>query len=133
MRPRVPLQVKGIVKSLAAERAEVSLNIGMAFHMSIEQTLQRETLVAHPAAEVRLAVFSRYGSHFNLVVRPRSLPYGLLVGQRILDPVAAVHELQLHLGRKTQLQQEVIFTTCCDVQESRHFDLGTAFFIEYPN
>lgn len=109
MRPGVSLKVKSIVESLSAKRAKVPLDVRMAFHMSIKQTLQRKTLVAHSAAEMRLAIFSRYGSHFGLFLRPRSLPHGLLVGQRILDAVASVHEFQLHLRRKAQLQEELIF------------------------
>lgn len=51
MRPRVPLEVEGVVEALAAEGAEVTLHVAMTLHVTIEQSLQIEILAAHAATE----------------------------------------------------------------------------------
>lgn len=51
----VSLQVEGVVEALAAERAEVSLDVRVAFHVTVQQALKREVLRADSAA--KLAVF----------------------------------------------------------------------------
>lgn len=103
MRPRVPLQVEGVVEALPAEGAQVPLDVRVALHVSVEEALQGEGLVADATAEVGLAVFGGDGCYFGFVFSPGSLSDGLLVGEGVLDAVAAVHELQLHLGGEAQL------------------------------
>lgn len=75
---------------------------------------------------MRLAVLRGHRGHLGLVFRPSALPQLVLVGQGVLDAVTAVHELQLHFGRQTELQQELKLKALLVAQESRHFDLGTA-------
>jgi hypothetical protein len=58
MRPRVSLQVKRIVESLAAEGTQVSLDVAVAFDVSVEEPLERENFMANPADE--LVVLSLY-------------------------------------------------------------------------
>lgn len=40
----VSLQVERVVETLAAERAQVPFDVAVAFHVSVEQTLQVERL-----------------------------------------------------------------------------------------
>jgi hypothetical protein len=103
VRPRVPLQVEGVVEALPAEGAQVPLDVRVALHVSVEEALQGEGLVADATAEVGLTVFGGDGCYFGFVFSPGSLSDGLLVGEGVLDAVAAVHELQLHLGGEAQL------------------------------
>lgn len=103
MRPRVPLQIERIIEAFPAERAQIPLHIRMTLHVSVEQTLQRKRLIAHSTTEMRLAILRCNRRHFRLVITPRALSQRLLIRQRILDTVAAVHELQLHLGGQLQL------------------------------
>ena len=52
----VPLQVERVVEPLAAEGAQVALDVRVTLDVAVEQTLQREHLVTHPTHE--LVVFS---------------------------------------------------------------------------
>lgn len=131
MRSRVPLQVERIVKTFAAERAQVPLHIRMTLHMSIEKTLQRKCFVTNPTTEICLTVFRCYRRYFDFFFRSRSLSYRFLARKRVLDAVAAVHELQLHLGRQSQLQTNNYTLTHRDFseQESIHCDFGIVAII----
>ena len=55
MCPGVAFKIKGVVESLAAEGAEVAFDVAVAFHVSIQESLQTETLLADLALE--FAVF----------------------------------------------------------------------------
>ena len=46
---RVPLQVEGVVEALAAEGAEVALDVRVALHVPVQQAQQVELLGAEPA------------------------------------------------------------------------------------
>lgn len=48
----VPLKVERIVESLATERAQVALDVRVALHVPVKEPLQRERLLAYPAAEL---------------------------------------------------------------------------------
>lgn len=48
----VPLKIERIVESLAAERAQVALDVRVALHVPVKEPLQRERLLAYPAAEL---------------------------------------------------------------------------------
>ena len=48
----VPLEVEGVVEALAAEGAQVALDVRVALHVPVEQPLQREHLLADPASEL---------------------------------------------------------------------------------
>lgn len=56
---RVSLQVEGVVEALAAERAEISLHVRVAFHVSVQQALESEVLRADPADELAVLLLSR--------------------------------------------------------------------------
>lgn len=107
MRPGVPLQVESIIKTFSAKRAQIPLDVRMTLHVPVQQPLQGETLVAHPATE--MTVLGRNRSNFGFVVCPGAWSQGVLVCQGILDAVSAVHEFQLHLGRDAQLKQQQKF------------------------
>lgn len=90
VRPRVPLQVEGVIEPFPAEGAEVPLDVGVALHVSVEQPLQREALGAHSAHELGGVVLA---DEHLLVLLLLALPRVCLRGQRVLDPVPAVDEL----------------------------------------
>lgn len=52
---RVPLEVEGVVESLAAEGAQIALDVRVALHVPIEQALQRKGLHADTADELIVA------------------------------------------------------------------------------
>lgn len=56
--PRVSLQVKGVIETLAAERAEVSLHVGMTFHMPVQKPLQGEVFRADTAHKLCWVIFA---------------------------------------------------------------------------
>ena len=89
MSSRVSLQIEGVVEPLAAEGAEVSLGVAVALHVPVEQPLQREALATHAAREL---------AGVRLAPQRRQLLHLLLLGDvrhhRVLDPVAAVDQLQ---------------------------------------
>ena len=47
MRAGVPFEVEGVVEPLAAEGAEVPLDVAVALHVPVEEALQRERLLTH--------------------------------------------------------------------------------------
>lgn len=99
----MPFQVKRVVKSLSAERAEISFDIRMTFHMPVEETLKCECFVTNTASKIRLSVFCRDGRYFSLFVSPGRASCGLLVGQWVFDTVSAVDKLKLNFSRQPQL------------------------------
>lgn len=56
---RVSFQVKRIVETFATECAQVSLNIRVAFHVTIEQSLKSEVLRANTTNELSVFLFCR--------------------------------------------------------------------------
>lgn len=95
---RVPLQVEGVVEALSAKRAEVSLHVRVAFHVSVQQTLQSEVLRADSADKLPVLFLSRRRcgrcgllDRHMLVVIAQS-PGHILNSQRILDSMPAVDE-----------------------------------------
>lgn len=52
MCPGVSFEVKCIVKAFAAKRAEISLDVTVAFYVSVQKTLKRENFVANSADEL---------------------------------------------------------------------------------
>lgn len=53
---RVALQIEGVVEPLAAEGAQIPLDVRVALHVPIEQTLQRECLHADAANELVVGI-----------------------------------------------------------------------------
>lgn len=101
------LEIKRIIESLAAERAQISLDVAVAFHVTVEQPLEAETLRAEVASESGLVVAARGG--FNLLGsggggrKGRDDGSYVVIGQRVLHPVTSIDELQGHTLRKAKL------------------------------
>lgn len=106
---RVSLQVKGVVESFAAERAQVSLHVRVTFHVTVQQSLKCEVFRADAADELAVLVLGRGGGrrrrlfHGNMLILLADATGNILDSQRILDAVSAIDELQLHLSWKPQL------------------------------
>lgn len=94
VRTSVPLQIKRIVEPLAAERAEVPLDVGVTLHVPIQKALEGEGLIADATAKRRGAVIVGDRGHFDLILDSRSCA-NLLVCQRVLDTVAAIDKFEL--------------------------------------
>ena len=101
MRAGMSFQVESIVESFAAEGTEIALDIRMALHVPVEESLQGETFGAQAAGELERVV--RIGRHFGLL---RRVGFGTVAGrvlfaaadpfvnnQGILDTVATIDEL----------------------------------------
>lgn len=54
------LQIKRVVETLAAERAQVSLDVAMATDMTREQALQRKHFLAGAALELMVSGLQHY-------------------------------------------------------------------------
>lgn len=146
MRAGVPLEVERVVEALAAERAEVALDVRVALHVPVEQPLEREALRAEAARElgrvVRVGAAARRGARRaplarlarpRRAVRLRAVPRRVLalgahpvVHERVLDAVAAVHELERRVARQSQLQGDFL-----SMSKTRpilkHFNLSAPF------
>lgn len=104
MRARVSLQVERVVESFAAERAQIALDVRMAFHVPIEQSLQRKRLGADVAGElVRVVVGDRNRRFFAVVTASAATAQHMVERERILESVSAIDEFQLNLGGQSQL------------------------------
>lgn len=69
MRSGVSFQIERVIETLPAEGAQVALDVRMAFHVPIQQSLQGETLGAEAAGEFVGVV--RIGSRVHTVSRRR--------------------------------------------------------------
>jgi hypothetical protein len=96
----VSLQIEGVVEAFAAERAEVALRVAVTLHVAVEQPLQGEHLGAEPALELGWIVL-RPGRGELLQTR------GLngVIGQRVLDAIASVDDLQRGVWRQAELKK----------------------------
>lgn len=56
MCPNVPLKIEGVIEALAAVGARVSLDVRVALHVPIEESLEAELLAANRALERIVAV-----------------------------------------------------------------------------
>ena len=54
MGARVAFQIKGIVESFCTKSTEISLNVAVTLHMSIQQTLQSKRFIADPKTKIYL-------------------------------------------------------------------------------
>lgn len=52
----VALKVKGVVETFATEGAQVTLDIRVALHMAVEESLEAECLGAHATHELAAVV-----------------------------------------------------------------------------
>lgn len=99
MRSGVSLQVERIVKSFAAECAQVTFHVGMAFQVAIQQTGQTEALEADCTAQRILLIHRNLGAHLQVHRK-----------QRIFKAVTAVHELdgRHYVDRQTETLEQVV-------------------------
>ena len=51
---RMTLQIEGVVKSLAAECAEVPLGVAVALHVPVQQALQPKSFATNAAGKLAL-------------------------------------------------------------------------------
>lgn len=51
----VALEVKGVVETFATKSAQVTLDIRVALHMAVEESLEAERLGAHATHELAVA------------------------------------------------------------------------------
>lgn len=63
------LQVERVVETFAAERAQVSLDVAVAFHVSVQQTLQVESLGAQVTAELGPGLVADLGGRGSRRIR----------------------------------------------------------------
>lgn len=85
MRARVAFQVEGIIESLSAESAQVSLHIRVALEMPVKETRQAEFLATH----VTLKRIIGGGGGRGTAHLARAATHK----ERILDAMTAVYEL----------------------------------------
>lgn len=109
---RMTLQIKRIVEAFAAERAQISLDVRVTFHMSVEQSLQCERFAANLTCElVRIIVGNRLGRFLFAVTVTMSVAQRIVECERILEAMTAIDELELNLGWKTQLLEIILNVT----------------------
>lgn len=51
VRARVPFKVEGVVETLSAESTQITFDITVTFHVTVQQSLQAESLVADTTAK----------------------------------------------------------------------------------
>lgn len=128
------LQIKCIIKTFTAKCAQVTLYFRMTFHMTIEQTLQRERLQTNAAYKFPIAfillstIVRRTGAatatiaiHQGRVVTTNGcllqiiqtinaaytmmmMTMSIFNSERIFNAMTTIHKFQLYLGWQTQLQ-----------------------------
>jgi len=92
MRSCVPLQIEGVVESLAAECTEVALGVTVTLHVPVQQPLQSEPFAANSAGELVGVRLRPDGGQLLDPVRG-------VRHHRVLDPVATVDQLQRRVFR----------------------------------
>jgi len=98
---RVPFQVKSVVEPFATEGAEVALDVTVTLHVTVQESLEAEGLGAEVAGKAG-AVPQRLRVLGLLPLGPRHAVRHLLVGQRVLDTVSSVDELQRDVSRQAK-------------------------------
>ena len=91
-------QVERVVEALSTEGTKISFHITVALHVSVEEPLQAETLLADFAFE--LAVLLR-SDRFGLLGLGAS---GQVECQRVFDPVPSVDQFQRGVRRNAKLK-----------------------------
>lgn len=95
MRARVAFQIERVVESFAAEGTEIALDVRVTLHVSVEQSLEGETLGAEAAREFGIGIFVRFvfGDLFGLLRRVRfgSVDGGRVFGLSVASFAASYH------------------------------------------
>ena len=84
----VSFQVEGVVEALSTEGTKIALHIAVAFHVSVEQSLQTESLLADFALELAILLRSHWLRFLRL------WPSGEVECQWVFDPVPSVNQFQ---------------------------------------
>lgn len=103
VRSRVPLKIERVVETLSAERAQVTLDVTVALHVTIEKSLQAKIFAADSASEsVRIVVLARWRSSCPLLFASRGCLSLTLDRKWVFNSVTPVDELQLAVARQSQ-------------------------------
>ena len=105
----VSFQVERVVEAFSAEGTKIALHVAVAFHVSVQESLQAETLLADFALELAILL----GPH-----RLRFLRLGTgrkIERQRVLDPVTTVDQLQRGVGWNAKLEISKFRMSCISV------------------
>lgn len=101
---RMSLQIECVIETFSTKSAQISFNIRVTFHMSIEKTLQVERFIANLTMELISIIFNywchgllRHWLFFTNTSR------NILNCQWILDAMSTIHKFQLNLWWKSQL------------------------------
>ena len=84
----VSFQVKGVVEALSTEGTKIAFHVTVALHVSVEEALQAETLLADFALELAVLL----GPHRLRLLGLRTS--GQVECQRVFDPVPSVDQFQ---------------------------------------
>ena len=102
-------QVERVVEAFSAEGTKIALHVAVAFHVSVQETLQAEPLLADFALELAVLL----GSDWLRLLR---LGTGRKIErQRILDPVSTVDQLQRGVGWNAKLEISKFRMSCISV------------------
>lgn len=106
----MPLQIECVVEALSAESAQVSFDVRVTFHVTVEESLQVEALAANLTRKfiVSLDLFDgRWDAFFawNRLLFAQTAR-NVLDSERILYSMSTINEFQLNLWRKSQLGKE---------------------------
>ena len=105
----VSFQVERVIEAFSAEGTKIALHVAVAFHVSVQESLQAESLLADFALELAILL----GSH-----RLRFLRLGTgrkIERQRVLDPVPTVDQLQRGVGWNAKLEISKFTMSCISV------------------
>ena len=94
----MPLKIKCIIEALATEGAQVALCIAVTFHVSVQESLQGEDLVANPAHELgRVGLWP--GRRETFIIRLQCW-----IGRHwVLYSMTSIDQLNRHIRWDTQL------------------------------
>ena len=109
----VSFQVERVVEAFSTEGTKIAFHVAVAFHVSVQESLQAETLLADFALELAVLL----GPH-----RLRFLRLGTgrkIERQRVLDPVTTVDEFQMRVNRNAMalLEDEDTLLEVVDAEE----------------
>ncbi len=108
MRPGVPLQVEGVVEAFSAKGAEVALGVAVTLHVSVQQPLQAEDFGTD--ATLKLAgITLRTHSRKSIIAEQ----VRCIIGQGVLDAVAAVDQLYRRIRTQAQLERHIHYYQLC--------------------
>ena len=94
----VSFQVEGVVEALSTEGTKIAFHVTVALHVSVEEALQAETLLADFALELAVLL----GPHRLRLLGLRTS--GQVECQRVFDPVPSVDQFQRGVNGNSELK-----------------------------